>query len=156
MNIDKKIEQIIIANSHFDEPTFFEGQKYEGEYIIPESQLTAIIEEIKGIFIKKTRSLSQNSLYWVWLTCIESETGNDKDNLHWFFKHKFLGYADLQINTKKTIEFIKVIKSTTDLNTNQFNEYLTKIHSFCATELNITLLYPEDKNFLDFYNTYAC
>lgn len=46
--------------------------------------------------------------------------------------------------------------STTELNTKQFNEYLEKIHDFCATELNITFLYPEDKNFVRFYEQYSC
>lgn len=39
---------------------------------------------------REIRSFSQNRLYWLWLTCIMVETGNDKDWLHRFFGEKYL------------------------------------------------------------------
>ena len=38
----------------------------------------------------KARSNPQLALYWEWLGIISKETGNDKDDLHEFFKRKFL------------------------------------------------------------------
>ena len=39
---------------------------------------------------KPVRTISQHRLYWLWLGCIAFETGNDKDDIHEFFKGKFI------------------------------------------------------------------
>ena len=31
------------------------------------------------------RTLSQNALMWLWFTCIESETGTDKQDVHAYY-----------------------------------------------------------------------
>lgn len=38
---------------------------------------------------RERRSVSQNALYWLWLTCLMDETGEHKDNLHDFLNLSF-------------------------------------------------------------------
>ena len=99
---------------------------------------------------KSKRSVDQNALYWAWIAVVEVETGNDKDALHEFFKHKFL------INQRVLVfgEQVEKRPSTTKLNTKEFSEYMEKIRAFCATELAITLLTPDDMLFNEFINSY--
>ena len=40
---------------------------------------------------RERRSVDQNRLLWLWIKCISDETGQDKDDLHEYFKQKFLG-----------------------------------------------------------------
>ena len=96
------------------------------------------------------RSISQNNLYWLWLTCIEQETGQERDSLHEFFKAKFLGFSDIHVLGH---EVTKVVSST-ELDTAQFKNYLDKIQIFVSTELGIELPDPQDRYWSDFYETY--
>ena len=98
---------------------------------------------------KKVRTVSQNRLERLWLACIADETGNDSNELHDYFKRKFLQPKEVIMFGEK--EFIY---STKDLNTVQFKYFLDKIQIFASTELNITLPIPEDKNWDSFYETY--
>jgi hypothetical protein len=96
------------------------------------------------------RNVPQNALYWLWLTCIENETGTDKDDLHEFFKNKFL--------KKQIIECLNenfaVVPTTTKLKKSEFAEYLQKIQRFVLLELEINLPNPEDLQFENFKNHY--
>src|SRR5512133_3829323 len=95
------------------------------------------------------RTLSQNALYWLWLTCIEHETGMDRNDLHDIFKKKWL-------IPKKIIMFGSEVErySTADLTTLQFKMYLDKIQVFASTELSITLPDPESQYWEQFYSYY--
>jgi hypothetical protein len=129
--------------------------------IITELDRDMIIGQIKRLDLKKIytveitekkvkRSLSQNSLYWLWLTCIEAETGNDKGDLHEVFKVKFLD--------SKAVELFGTVflrSSTTNLDTKQFKEYLDKIQLFASVELAIILPDPEDLRWEEFYTYYS-
>jgi len=95
------------------------------------------------------RTISQNSLMWLWLTCIEFETGNDKDDLHDYFKKKYLEPEDSKLFGETFLRW-----STRDLTTNMFKYYLDKIQAFASTELSITLPDPEDKRWEEFYDYY--
>jgi len=119
-----------------------------------------IIEEINSLdldnvySIKITqkrgkRSIDQNALYWMWLTCIEQETGNERNDLHEYFKRYILGAKEELIFGKK------VVKSTTILNTAEFTQYLEKIQQFANVELSITLPNPEDLKFEQFKDYYS-
>ena len=123
--------------------------------------LKAVIRKISGLDLanewevlihkaKSKRSVEQNALYWAWIAVVEAETGNDKDGLHEYFKHKFL------INQVLTVfgENIEKQPTTTKLNTKEFSEYMEKIRAFCASELEITLLTPDDIQFNEFINSY--
>jgi len=115
--------------------------------------IQALKENIHWIVdIKKYRSrrtLPQNSLYWVFIACISSETGNDKDALHDYFREKFLGWEEYEAFG----EAKKRLRSTTKLTTKEFKNYLESIHADMATE-GINLLFPEDRYFEEFYNAY--
>lgn len=99
---------------------------------------------------REIRTISQNSLYWLWLTCIMAETGNDKDYLHIFFGKKYLP-QDRRIVFNYPVD---VTTSTTSLDTAQFTHYLERIQQFANSELGIVLPNPEDLHFKEFYETY--
>lgn len=97
-----------------------------------------------------TRSISQNRLYWLWLTCIEFETGNNRDELHEIFKRKFLDPEEIIALGETFLNW-----STKQLNTTQFKYYLDHIQVFASTELSIKLPDPEDKYWQEFYEYYV-
>lgn len=74
-----------------------------------------------------TRSLSQNALMWVYLTKIALETGDDAEDLHEFFKSKFLPKRIVKIKGKENEHEVESIGSTTKLNKADFGEYMSKI-----------------------------
>jgi len=98
---------------------------------------------------KVIRSIPQNRLYWLWLTCIAYETGNNRDDLHEFFKRKFLTPETVEIFGVKQDRF-----STRELNKEQFKYYLDHIQRFAATELIISLPDPESQYWDEFYKYY--
>lgn len=108
------------------------------------------IYEVDIVLYRKKRTLPSNCLYWLWIKCISDETGNDKDDLHDFFKQKFIGF------TTKEIKGTTVYKppSTAELNTLQFKEFLDNISAFAGSELGIILPCPEDLIFEQFYEQY--
>jgi hypothetical protein len=115
--------------------------------------LSAILDKGKRIRIEQViekRSIDQNSLYWLWLTCIQQHTGNDKVYLHDYFRGKYLSGITIKIFG---IEQFK-LKSTTELNTYEFKQYLDKIQEFSNTELGIDLPNPEDLRFSEFQEHY--
>jgi len=90
-----------------------------------------------------TRSLSQNNLYWFYLEIIERETGNNKDDLHEYFKRKHLPPKFIKVLGKE----IKIARSTTDLKKHEFGEYMEKI---CA-ETNVTI--PDTESYKEFMDS---
>ena len=100
---------------------------------------------------KDKRSLDQNRLYWLWIGCLESETGNDKDILHHELRMMFLPRKQGNINGRT----VEMPTSTTALNTSQMKQYLDKVQVFAASELGIHLPDPDDLIWGAFYETYA-
>jgi len=101
---------------------------------------------------REKRSLPQNRLYWMWLTCISDDTGSDKDQLHKEFSKMFL-HKDTVVGIGG--ELVEVPVSTTKLNSAQFTDYLNNIQVFAASELGIVLPLPEDDAwnlFVDHYD----
>jgi hypothetical protein len=97
---------------------------------------------------RNRRSIPQNSLYWLWLGCISCETGNEVEDLHGYFKDRFLSrkveiFGD-EYNTGT---------STKKLNTSEFTAFLDKVQQFAAGE-GIILPNPEDLYFGQFYEQY--
>ena len=87
--------------------------------------------------IPEKRSLSQNALYWSWLSIIARETGNDKEDLHFYFRQKF-NLTTIFIG----FDVVEVGKSTRNLTTQEFTEYLDKVKQFALNELDINLPEP--------------
>lgn len=101
--------------------------------------------------IRKThpRTVSQNSLMWMWYKCMEDSTGQPKEDFHDYYKAKFL--------TRQVVignRWVPVVGSTTDLNTLQMTGYLEKVKADAATEFGITLPLPEDMNYQTFISEY--
>lgn len=99
---------------------------------------------------RERRTMDQNRLLWLWVNCISDETGQDKDDLHEYFKQKFLGFDT------KTLWGVQVFKSvsTASLDTLQFTQYLERIRAFAAAELGIELPDPQDQYWDQFEQQY--
>lgn len=94
---------------------------------------------------KKKRSLNQNSLYWKWLSevieIVGKETGNDPEDLHTFFKHKYLAPHVIEINGETVLEY-----TTTRLTTAEMHDYMEKIYAFVTQKpWSIDLPLPEQR-----------
>lgn len=87
------------------------------------------------------RSSEANNLYWAWIGIIAQETGNDREVCHKFFAKKFLGYDTKEFGDEK----IAIVKSTSNLDTAQFAEYMNQVEAFAAVELGIILPHPDDR-----------
>jgi len=97
---------------------------------------------------KKKRTLSQNALMWKWIgevaNLVHKETGQDADDIHEFFKTKFLPARIVEI-AGETIER----RTTTKLSTQEMSDYMTKIHAFVTSELGFILPLPEEMHLKD-------
>ena len=79
-----------------------------------------------SLVLKKywTRSLAQNSYYrGVVLALIEDYSGTEKEDLHYYFKHRFIDWEKFP--------------SSRELNKNEFSEYVEKIRDFAAARFGI-------------------
>lgn len=110
-----------------------------------DSNATIMLKELKG-----KRSISANALYWLWLTCIEKETGNEKEELHEYFKLKYLGTESVELFGETIIK----TRTTSTKDTTEFSMYMNKIKDFTLVNLGIELPDPDHKHFADFYNEY--
>jgi len=113
-----------------------------------------IENRLKLVLEPEIRNIKMNALYWVYLTVLEVETGNDKNNLHEYFKQKFLQRNLITVFEEE----IQSETSTTKLTKKEFVQYLEKIQIFALTELSIKLYSKDDKefeNFLEFHKDYV-
>ena len=95
------------------------------------------------------RSIAQNDLMWMWMACIERETGTSKDDIYMYYCKKFL------IKTIRVGERLERIYNTSSkLNTQQMTEFLNNIQQDAREELGITLPRPEDRFFEAFYQQF--
>lgn len=92
---------------------------------------------------KKKRSLSQNSLMWKWLNevaaHVQRETGQDADDVHEFFKRKFLTPQVVEIGGETIMKY-----STKNLTVADMTEYMNRVYAFVTSELGILLPIPEE------------
>ena len=127
---------------------FGKNNKIEAiEYI---DSLFAQDKRVTIVITKEKRTLDQNRLYWLWLTCIAQNTGNNKNSLHEYFILRYLQPELVSVFEKMIYKRL----STTSLDTRQFSEYLNKIQLFANTELSIELPNPEDLRFAEFKDYY--
>lgn len=99
---------------------------------------------------KSRRTIDQNRLMWLWLSCIENETGQDRESLHEYFKTAYL-QGEFRFVFRKQVE---IPPSTKKLNTAEFTRYLDRIQQFANVELGIALPNPNDLRWQEFYETY--
>ena len=96
----------------------------------------------------KRRSISQNRLERLWLACISEETGDDPNSLHEIFKEMYLEPIETT-----AFGVTKLIYTTKNLNTIQFNTFLNRIQALAA-EYGIILPTPDDQIWDSFYEQY--
>ena len=92
----------------------------------------------------KRRTLNQNALYWKRISEIVSAvhdfTGQDADEIHDFFKAKYLPPRFVEIGG----EVQQRPPTTTTLDTQEMSDYMEKIYAFVTQELGIFLTLPEE------------
>ena len=95
------------------------------------------------------RSLSQNNLYWNWLTEIAQQTKQkgygdyDSEDMHEYFKDKFCVDKSLTIG-KTTIQ----VKSTKRMEKGEMMFYMNQIHQW-AVNAGFRLSMPEDSEYMN-------
>ena len=104
--------------------------------------------------IKKKRSNQQNAFYWgivivIIKSCLKS-TGNNlsENDVHDLLRLKFLKET---ISIKEeTGEVIERVKSTTELTTSQFMDYIAEIQQFAAEYFDVIIPDPNEEITLNF------
>ncbi len=85
---------------------------------------------------KQKRSLSQNKYYWgVVIKIISDHTGYTSDETHQILARKFLSYT----NGEQTF-----VRSTTKLNTVQFNDYFEQCRTWAKEEMDVYIPLPNE------------
>lgn len=92
---------------------------------------------------KPRRTRSQNALMWMWIDraaqAMHEHTGQDKDDIHEFFKRKFCPVRVLRIGTEEV-----AVKSTKKLSIPEMSAYMEAIEGYCSSEWGIILPIPEE------------
>jgi len=78
---------------------------------------------------KPLRSLNQNALYWLFLSVIERDTGNNARTMHDYLRATLLPPKHIVIRGKNAQHEVEVPYSTTELTKNEFSDYITKIEA---------------------------
>lgn len=93
---------------------------------------------------KKQRSNNQNKYYWgCVLPRISEHTGFTIEESHEVMKYRFLkGWKT--VKTSKDQMEIEYIRSTTDLDTKSFEEYMIKVREFASIALQCWIPEPNE------------
>jgi len=85
---------------------------------------------------KKQRTTKQNAYYWgVIVPTLGDEFGYDKDEMHDALKWQFL--------RKEDDGWIPTVRSTADLSTSEWEDYMSRIRTWAAVEYNINIPEPD-------------
>ena len=95
------------------------------------------------------RSIPQNDLMWMWLTCIERETGTPKDEVYMYYCKRFL-QKTVTIGDRQE----RIYMTSSKLTNEQMTDFLNKIQADASQELGITLPLPQDRFFEQFYQQF--
>lgn len=91
---------------------------------------------------RKKRTLSQNALMWKWINVVtgyvSEDTGMTNDEVHEFFKQKFLQPKIFEVNGEIFQRW-----TTTDLTTAEMAEYMDHIYRWGTGEQGYFLPTPE-------------
>lgn len=105
----------------------------------------------------RKRTVSQNNVLHWYLQEIADETGHEPDWLKEFFAKKYLTVnlvdndQEIQVDLE-TGEILTRVRSTTELNTVEFNEYTEKIRMYANEFFNLQLPLPNEEKELKFTN----
>lgn len=112
------------------------------------SRLSNGVYTLKIVRKAKPRTISQNSLMWMWFKCLEQDTGQPKEDWHDYYCAKFLS-RQVQVGHK----LVWVVGRTATLNTIQFTDFLNKVQADAAMD-GYTLPLPADRFFADFVDEF--
>ena len=137
-----KVHTIILTKNgeqvSFDkEPASVFGLLANGDYIVTITKT------------KEPRSIEQNALMWLWFTCIEAETGTNRQDVHDYYCVRFLRKSITWNGMDRT-----VVEGTSKLTKERMTWFLNQVQADALTEFGIKLPLPEDKYFEEFYQTY--
>lgn len=99
--------------------------------------------------VSEKRSIAQNDLLWMWMKCIENETGTPKDEVYMYYCKKFL-MRTMTMGQKQE----RIYLTSSKLNMEQMTHFLDQIKADAASELGIILPTPQDRFFEAFYADY--
>lgn len=91
---------------------------------------------------KKKRSVRQNSYYWLLVTMISDHTGFTKEEVHAILKQRFLKVERVNEVTGAIYEYVR---STTELSTVEYEDYLEDVRRFASEEFGIYLPEPQEQ-----------
>lgn len=99
--------------------------------------------------MSEKRTISQNDLMWMWMKCIEDETGTSKNDVYLYYCKKFLSRL-----AEVCGEGVWIYDTSSKLNAKQMTDFLTKIQVDAALELGINLPLPSDRYYESFIAEY--
>lgn len=126
------MKQVIDFGNELDKRKLFE--------ILKSRKKVKHIVEIK--IAREIRSNLQNKYYWVVMGIIGEHCGYRPEEMHELMKLKFLGFEEKTI--KQTGEVLKSIKSTKELQTNEFSNYIENIRLWALQDLDCYVCTPEE------------
>lgn len=93
----------------------------------------------------RIRSTPENKYYWgVCVQILSDELGYHRNEIHEILKGMFLSEVKF-LKTKEGIEEIRIPKSTAELTTIGFENYLSDIRQWSSAELGIWLPEPNEE-----------
>ena len=98
---------------------------------------------------REPRSVDQNALMWLWFTCIETETGTPRQDVHDYYCKTFLTKR-IDWNGHGEI----VVEGTSKLSKERMKWFLDAVQADALTEFGIRLPLPEDKYYQEFCERY--
>ena len=115
--------------------------------------LDAMPNSVRTLSLRKRlerRSLSQNSIMWLWFSCIADETGTDRQTVHDYYCTKFLTR-----NAEFNGQPVRVVIGTSSLDMETMTWFLNQVQADAASELGIRLPTPEDEAWAAFEECYG-
>lgn len=91
---------------------------------------------------KKHRSVQQNRYYWLVCTMISEYTGFSKEEIHAILKSRFLKVE--KVNEVSGVIY-DYIKSTTELSTVEYEQYMDSVRQFAAEEFGMNVPMPNEQ-----------
>lgn len=131
MSVVEKIKEhwFKVVKDGDDSHTFLNDQERQ-YYIGLRTQMPKGKEYWIGIKEQRpTRTMAQNNYYWLYLNGLEKELGYTSDELHEYYKQKFLSGTQCEVNG----DTIRIYPSTTKLTIKEFMEYIRNIEVHCGT-----------------------
>lgn len=98
----------------------------------------------------EVRTMPQNALLWLWLGCMERETGTAKEDIYLYYCDKFLSrYATIKGKV------VRVVDTTSGITKERMSAFMDSVKVDALTEFGINLPMPEDRYFEYFYQEFT-